>query len=194
MYNKFNALTSNLLIAMPNLKDNYFAESVILICDHDETGAMGLIINRPLDIKVSDVLQEMKIKNDDPSLRKMPMLSGGPLETEKGFILHYMDDCVTSRDWDTSMIINENLAVTTSDDIIFAIAKGVSPSPFVVTLGYCEWESGQLEDELINNDWLLAPADLDIIFNVPHMQKWRECTYTIGIDEISNLATYTGHA
>lgn len=196
MYNEFHSLSNNLLIAMPNLEDNYFRESVILLCEHNENGAMGLMVNRPLDITVAEILQQMKIRNNNPDLNKTPLLAGGPLKTEKGFILHYSDALIEDdeQEWDSSLAINEHLHVTTSDDIIHALARQIDPDPFLITLGYCEWQAGQLEKEIKNNDWLLAPLDLDILFNVPYLHKWRECTHLIGIDEISNLTTYPGHA
>lgn len=202
MYHKFNTLRNSMLIAMPNLDDDYFAESVILLCEHDENGAMGLIVNRPLDLNVSEVLQEMKIANHNPELKKVPVLSGGPVKSDKGFVLHFTDELddeleqedENSQIWNSTLVLNEHLAITTSNDIIHALANNEHPEPFIFALGYCEWEAGQLEEEIVHNDWLVAPLDLEILFHVPHMHRWRECTYNIGINEIHNLSTYSGNA
>lgn len=206
MFNKFNSLRNSMLVAMPTPiqeEQDYFAEAVILICEHDEKGAMGLVINRPLDINVAEVLQQMRIVNNNNSLRQIPVLSGGPVKSDKGFILHFNElipqsnkaqDINLMTEWRSSMILNEHLAITTSDDIIHALANNTHPSPFIFALGYCEWSAGQLENELKENSWLCAPFDLDILFNIPHLRRWRECTYNIGIDNIHNLSTYIGHA
>lgn len=201
MYYKFHSLTGNLLIAMPDLEDSYFAESVVLICDHDESGAMGLVVNRPMDISVANVLLQMKMQHNNPDLAHVPVLAGGPVKPEKGFILHYIEDTDEDsteinvyKEWKNTLEINESLAVTTSDDIIKAIANSSCPEPYMIALGYCEWEAGQLEKEIKENSWLCTPLDLDILFNVPFLQRWRECTYNIGINDITNLSSYCGHA
>lgn len=187
---------------MPKLKESYFAESVILICEHDENGAMGLVINRPLDTSIANVMLQMKIKHNNPELSHTPVLSGGPVKTEKGFIIAYHDDVSVENDnyehsinqWDNSLILNEHISITTSNDILQAIADRTCPEPYLMALGYCEWSSGQLEKEIKNNSWLSTPLDLDIIFNVPFLHRWRECTYNIGINEIHNLCNYYGNA
>jgi putative transcriptional regulator len=196
MFHKFNTLRNSMLIAMPTLKDDYFSDSVILLCEHDHKGAMGLVINRPLDINLSEIMQQMKIANNNPTLQDTLVLAGGPVKTEKGFILHYNDlvDSLENQEWKSNLELTEHLTITTSNDIMHAIANNQHPEPFIFTLGYCEWQPGQLEDELISNSWLIAPLDLNILFNVPYMNRWRECTYNIGINDINNLSSYTGHA
>lgn len=192
----FTSLQGSLLVAMPDLADSYFKDSVVLICDHDENGAMGIVVNKPLDISVANVLLQLKMQHTNPELAHIPVLAGGPVQNEKGFILHYDDDIDSNEDedWDNSFKINDNLSITTSNDIIAAIANDTCPMPFMVALGYCEWDAGQLESEIKANSWLCTPLDLDIIFNVPYLQKWRECTYNLGINNIYNLSTYCGHA
>ncbi len=195
MYYTFNSIQNSLLIAMPKLNDSYFAESVILVCEHNENGAMGLVINRPLDTTIASVLLQMKIKHNLPELNHIPVLSGGPVKTEKGFIITFHDENENSVDqWDSSLVLNEHISITTSNDILLEIANGSCPEPYMMALGYCEWSSGQLEEEIKNNSWLCTPLDLDIMFNVPYFQRWRECTYNIGINEIHNLCNYYGHA
>lgn len=165
---------------MPNLNNHYFSQSVVLVCRHDETGAMGIIINRPLDITVEDILIKMRFKNNNKDLIDMPVLSGGPVKTNKAMMLSFTDN--------NELVLNKN------EEIIGSLSYGQGPDLFIITLGHCIWQAGQLEQELVNNLWLTTPADPEIIFNTPFEHQWRECTYNMGIDELHNLSTYGGHA
>lgn len=180
MQYQFNSLDNHLLVAMPNLNNHYFSQSVVLVCRHDETGAMGIIINRPLDITVEDILIKMRFKNNNKDLIDMPVLSGGPVKTNKAMMLSFTDN--------NELVLNKN------EEIIGSLSYGQGPDLFIITLGHCIWQAGQLEQELVNNLWLTTPADPEIIFNTPFEHQWRECTYNMGIDELHNLSTYGGHA
>lgn len=197
-FNSSLSLTNNLLIAMPCLNNTFFANSVILLCEHNHNGAMGVIINLPLELGVAEILDEMDIEvdpNSFPELDKMPVLQGGPVKPEQGFVLHYNNGHI----WNSSLEISKDLIITTSDDIVFALANNkdknhASISEFLFILGYCEWQAGQLEKELAENSWLTIPADLETVFKIDPDFKWRECIYTLGIDEIHNLSIHGGHA
>ncbi len=180
MQYQFNSLDNHLLVAMPNLNNHYFSQSVVLVCRHDETGAMGIIINRPLDITVEDILIKMRFKNNNKDLIDMPVLSGGPVKTNKAMMLSFTDN--------NELVLNKN------EEIIGSLSYGQGPDLFIITLGHCIWQAGQLEQELVNNLWLTTPADPEIIFSTPFEHQWRECTYNMGIDELHNLSTYGGHA
>ncbi|MBP9722079.1 MAG: YqgE/AlgH family protein [Gammaproteobacteria bacterium] len=180
MQYQFNSLNNYLLVAMPSLNNTYFTQSVILVCEHNEKGSMGIVINRPLDITVAEILLRMRVKNHNDNLKDMPVLSGGPTKTNKTMMLSYTED--------------DNLILNKNDDAIRALADNHHPDPFIITLGHCLWEAGQLEQELVNNNWLTMIADPEIIFNIPFEQQWRECTYNLGINELHNLSSYGGHA
>lgn len=195
-FNRNLSLTNNMLIAMPSLNGSYFANAVILLCEHNENGAMGVMINLPMNLSVGDILDEMDIEFDVnalPELNKISALQGGPVKPEQGFILHYNNGQL----WNSCLEVSKELTITTSDDIVLALAntkKSPNIAPYLFILGYCEWQAGQLEKELAENSWLMLPADLEIIFNTESEFKWRECMYVLGIDEIHNLSSHGGHA
>lgn len=184
----FNTLANQLLIALPALGDPHFARSVTLICQHDAEGAMGVMVNRASEYTLGEVLQQMGIDFADESLRNQPVLAGGPVHPERGFVLHD-----GGREWDSTLVITPQLAVTTSRDVLEAIARGDGPAHAVVALGCAGWGEGQLEQELIDNSWLTVPADGELLFELPLEARWQAAAGRIGVD-LAHLADYTGHA
>lgn len=180
-------LTNQFLIAMPDLLDPQFDHAVTLICEHNEQGAMGIIINQPLDLSVSEILQHLDIKLSD-QFNDHGVFSGGPVHTEVGLILH-----PPQGQWESSIRLSDDLCITSSKDILKAMGQGKGPENVHLVLGYAGWGPGQLEQELIDNAWLTSPADADIVFNTPNDKRWSRAVKSIGID-LMHLSTQTGHA
>ena len=180
--------SSQLLIALPALDDPHFARSVALICQHDGEGAMGVVINRASEYNLGDVLAQMNLEARDPALANQIVLSGGPVHPERGFVLHD-----GGRQWDSTLTIGQGLALTTSRDILEALAEGEGPEHVVVALGCAGWGAGQLEYELGENSWLTAPADTELLFALPLEQRWQAAGGRIGVD-ITRVTDYSGHA
>ena len=182
------SLAEHFLIAMPGMDDPNFFRSVTLVCQHDDDGAMGLVLNRPADFRFGELLAQLKIETRDDHLAELPVLAGGPVQPERGFVLH--DD---PRPWDSSLRLGGGLAVTTSRDILEAIARGEGPARWLLALGYAGWSAGQLEEELAANSWLTVPADAGIVFDTPVEARWRAAAGRLGVDP-DRLADYAGHA
>ncbi len=180
--------TDQFLIAMPSLRDPNFSQTVTYICAHNEDGAMGLVINRPANCDLGEILAQMEMKPDDQSISKIPVYQGGPVHTDRGFVLHEPND-----EWDSSINVSEFLNVTTSRDILHAIAESAGPRNYLIALGYAGWSAGQLEEEIKENAWLNVSADLDIIFNTPCELRWSSATALLGIDHYQ-ISTGIGHA
>lgn len=181
-------LANQFLIALPALADSPFARTVTLICQHDAEGAMGVVVNRPAEYTLGDVFEQMGISSDDDALRAQTVLAGGPVHPERGFVLHD-----GKGEWDSSLEIAEGLSVTTSRDILEAMARGEGPQHVAVALGCAGWGAGQLEHELVDNSWLTAPADGEILFALPLQQRWQAAAARIGVD-MARMADYSGHA
>ena len=181
-------LTGHFLIAMPSLNDGFFNQAVTYICEHDETGSFGIIINQQTDITLKQVAKEMKITTDSDYNENQLVFIGGPVDQGRGFILHRPPG-----EWQSSLKVNENIALTTSKDILQAIVNNQGPADSIVALGYAGWSSGQLENEMANNTWLSCPADEQIIFNTPIEERWQAAAKLIGID-LSLLSSDAGHA
>jgi putative transcriptional regulator len=181
-------LTGHFLIAMPSLNDTFFNQAVTYICEHDETGSFGIIINQQTDITLKQIVQEMKIEADDDYNEKQSVFIGGPVDQGRGFILHR-----PAGNWQSSLKVNDHVALTTSKDILQAIVNNEGPEDSIVALGYAGWAAGQLENEMANNTWLSCPADEQIIFNTPVEERWKAAAKLIGID-LSLLSNETGHA
>ena len=162
------SLADHLLVALPSLLDATFARSVALICQHDENGAMGVLVNQPSEYTLGEVLAQMDITTGDGDLQARMVLNGGPVHPERGFVIH--DD---ARAWDSSLIVGDGLYLTTSRDILEAMARGEGPANAVVTLGCAGWGAGQLESELSENSWLTVPADAELVFQLPLEQRWQ---------------------
>jgi len=182
------SFANQLLIALPALSDPNFARSVTLICQHDAEGAMGIVVNRTSEYTLGEVLQQMHIEGGDEALRARVVLAGGPVHPERGFVLHD-----GGMQWDSTLAITEQLFLTTSRDILEAMARGDGPDNAIVALGCAGWGSGQLEHELTENDWLTAPADAELLFELPLDARWQAAAGRIGVD-FAHLADYAGHA
>ncbi|MCT4702698.1 YqgE/AlgH family protein [Enterobacteriaceae bacterium H20N1] len=185
-------LQHHFLIAMPALQDPLFKRAVVYICEYNEDGAMGIIINKPLEnLQVEGVLQKLKIEPDprDPAIRlDKPVFIGGPLAEDRGFILHSPPDLFAS-----SIRISDDTVITTSRDVLETLGTPNQPKEVMVALGYSSWEKGQLEQEILENAWLTAPADAAILFHTPIAERWREAAKLIGVD-IHTMPGEAGHA
>ena len=160
--------TNQFLIAMPTLADPNFFRTVTLICDHSDQGALGIVINHPTEILLGELLDHLEFETRDPDARQIPVYNGGPVQIDRGFVLHE-----PIGDWDSTLPITDELALTTSRDILAALAHGEGPRRVLVALGYAGWGAGQLEQEMADNAWLSCAADQDIIFDLPPEQRWR---------------------
>ena len=186
-------LNNHLLIAMPQMHDASFEKTVTLICEHNEQGALGIVLNRPLSINIGDILEQFDL-DCIADVADEPTLMGGPVATERGFILHTTDNYDKNTiHWESSLQVSENIHVTSSQDILEAIASGHGPKKLYFALGYSGWDAGQLEEELKANAWLIAPAKEEIIFTLPFEQRWRAAANSIGVD-LDKLSTHYGHA
>jgi putative transcriptional regulator len=188
-----DTLANQLLIALPALADPHFARTVAIICQHDADGAMGVVINRASEYTLGEVFQQMGIDCDNAALCAQPVLAGGPVHPERGFVLHDRMHHGGMGEWESSLAISDELAVTTSRDILEAMARGEGPENAIVALGCAGWGSGQLEHELTENDWLTAPADAELLFRLPLEARWVAAAGRIGVD-FAHLADYSGHA
>ncbi len=177
-----------LLIAMPGMEDPNFDHGVTLMCQHNEDGALGITINRNSDLTLMDVLAQLDIQCNDESIANQPVLQGGPVQQERGFVLHSDDG-----QWEATTQVAPGIMVTTSRDVLEAIAQHRGPSKYVVALGYAGWSAGQLEDELKENAWLNTAADSAIIFDLPLDDRWARAVASLGI-EASTLQPTGGHA
>ena len=180
--------TNHFLIAMPTLADPNFVQTVTYICAHSEDGAMGIVINRPLDIGLGEVLAQMKMEAADPGINDRPVFHGGPVQRDRGFIIYR-----PAASWDSSLKVSEEVAVATSRDILEAISCGNGPEDTLVALGYAGWSAGQLEQEMLDNAWLSSPANDEILFKLPASDRWRSAVALLGID-LDNLSSEVGHA
>lgn len=182
-------LTNQFLIAMPNMADTAFSGTVIYLCDHSPQGALGLVINRPTDIDLKSLFNRIELTLEIEPLLHLPVYFGGPVQTELGFVLHEpSDDQYTS-----SMSIPGGLAMTTSKDVLEAVARGEGPTKFLLTLGHAGWGAKQLEKEISRNSWLTVQADPSIIFDIPAEQRFAAALSLLGVSP-SMLSGEMGHA
>jgi len=161
---------------------------VIYICEHSDDGGMGIVVNRPMDVSMGDIFSEVKIKDANPQAAEPFALCGGPMQVERGFVIHPFDD-----QWQSSLHVEDKISVTTSIDILEALAHGGGPKEHCVALGYAAWEPGQLEQELLANDWLTCEADDAILFHVPFKQRWEACAQLLGVN-IHTISPESGNA
>jgi putative transcriptional regulator len=181
-------LKHHFLIAMPHMADPNFAQTVTYLVEHNEQGAMGLVINRPNGLNLADVLEQLRPDEPPPALcQSLPIFAGGPVQTDRGFVLHPAE-----HSFQATLALGE-LALSTSQDALFAIADGSGPSKHLITLGYAGWEAGQLEAELADNAWLTCPADSTILFDTPFDQRLSAAAARLGIN-LSLLTAQAGHA
>ncbi len=181
-------LTNQLLIAMPAMGDPNFAQSVALICDHSARGALGLILNKPLQMRMGEIFEQLEIMITSGPLTERKVLRGGPMQTDRGFVVHR-----AGGEWDSTLKVSESIHVTTSRDILAAIALGEGPGEAVVALGYAGWDGGQLEDEIRANAWLNAPVDSGIIFELPFESRWEAAGRLLGVD-LGRISAISGNA
>lgn len=186
------SLTGQLLVAMPGLIDPSFSGTLSLICEHNDEGAIGFIINQPLEIDLATVLEQIGLDVSDKLKRqakKHRVLSGGPVSVERGFVVHRNTDA----NWQSSMKVSDEIRVTTSDDIIQAMAEDKAPSGATLILGYAGWAQGQLEQELLENSWLTLPASSNVVFDTEFEQRLKIATLSAGID-FTRMSSEAGHA
>jgi len=181
-------LKNQLLIAMPTLEDPNFSRTVTYICEHSDQGAMGIVLNRPTDLSLADVLRHMDIEGGLGSAGEQIVFLGGPVEEERGFVLHSH-----TAPWASTLAVNDVISVTTSRDILEAMARGDGPTHTLVALGYAGWGAGQLERELQDNAWLSGPANESILFELPPDQRWEAAARLLGVD-VNLLSSEAGHA
>ena len=181
-------LTNQFLIAMPGLRDPNFARTVTYICEHSEKGAMGIVVNRPLELSLGDVLEHMKITDPAPGIGDQPVYLGGPVDNERGFVLH-----TKTAPWSSTLKVTNGIYITTSRDILEAMARGEGPERTLVALGYAGWAGGQLESELQDNAWLSGPSDIRILFELPAEERWAAAARLLGVD-LTLLSAEAGHA
>ena len=181
-------LTNQFLIAMPSLMDPNFYRTVTYICAHNDESAMGIVINRPLDMALGDVLTQMDMTPTDKKVDQLPVYHGGPVQMDRGFVLHE-----PLSQWESSINVNDAVGVTTSRDILQAIARGGGPKESLIALGYAGWSAGQLEQEMMNNAWLSGPAEAEVIFKTPCEKRWETAAALLGVD-LNLLSSDIGHA
>lgn len=180
-------LKHQFLVAMPSLDDENFTHTVSLLCEHSDSGAVGLVINRPMDLLLVDMMEQMGLEHDRIDA-EASVFWGGPVQPERGFVIHREPG-----GWESSMPLDDGLYVTTSRDVLRAIGKGDGPDEYVVVLGYAGWGAGQLESEILHNAWLNAPVDQQILFRTPPPQRWAAATKLLGVD-VTQLSGEAGHA
>ncbi len=187
--------TNQFLIAMPGMGDGTFAGTVVYMCEHNEKGALGLVINKPIDIKLKNLFEKVELTLDRSDLADAPVYFGGPVQTERGFVLHERlgGDEGQGGHYNSSLQIPGGLEMTTSKDVLEALAHGAGPKKILVTLGYSGWGAGQLEDEMSRNGWIHVGAQADIIFDTPVEQRYAKALSLLGIDA-HMLSQEAGHA
>jgi len=181
-------LNNQFIIAMPNLVDPYFFHTVIYLCQHNKEGALGIVVNRSTNMKLGDIFKQMKIPVTSETATQSLVFSGGPVQQERGFVLH-----TTGGEWDMSLPISDSISLTTSRDVIEAIAVDKGPESYLVALGYTGWGEGGLEKEMLANAWLNSSYNKEILFNTPIDLRWRTAADQIGIN-IKKLTIPAGHA
>ena len=183
-----NSMNNQLLIAMPGMADPNFHSTVTLICEHNDDGALGIIINRPTALSLGGLLKQLELENSATDNADAPVLDGGPVARERGFVLHS-----PSEEYESSVAVSTGIQLTLSRDVLDSLAAGDGPDRSVVALGYAGWQAGQLEAEMLHNTWLNVPATPEMIFDVPFVERWASAAASMGID-ISQISPHAGHA
>jgi putative transcriptional regulator len=181
-------LTNQFLVAMPTLDDPNFSRTVTYVCAHNDEGAMGIVINRPLNLELGEVFTQMDMAAVDPAINARTVYQGGPVHRDRGFIIHR-----PASEWGSTIRVTDEIAVSTSREILAAISRGEGPDDILVALGYAGWGAGQLEEEMAQNAWLSVPADLEIIFRAPADERWSRAAAQLGVD-LFRLSSDVGHA
>ena len=182
------SLTHHFLIAMPSMADPHFAHTLIYICEHNDQGALGLVVNRPIDMTLSSLFERLSLQLSDSAFSDAPIYYGGPVQTDRGFVLH-----APVGNWQSTLQVREVIGLTTSKDILEAVGRGEGPKRMLVTLGYAGWSPGQLEHELSQNAWLTVEARDAIIFDTPAEERLPAAMELLGLD-YARLQDEAGHA
>lgn len=180
-------LTRHFLIAMPAMADPNFSRTLTFVCEHNERGALGIVVNRPIEVTLGALFRQVEIPLEDSPLAEQPVFYGGPVQFDHGFVLHR-----PLGTWKSTLPVGE-IGLTTSRDILEAMAGGHGPSEQLVALGYAGWGAGQLEDEILRNGWLTVAADIDVIFGVPPEERYEAAMQMLGVTA-ANLHEEAGHA
>lgn len=181
-------LENQLLIAMPALADSNFSHTVSHLCQHNKDGALAIVINRPTGMNLGNIFEQMGIETCYKEIQQTPVFMGGPVQQERGFIIHSKMDAK----WESSIPVSDSIDLTSSRDILEAIAQNEGPEHYLVALGYAGWGAGQLEKEILSNAWLSTPFQHDILYNTPIKQRWTAAANQLGID-INKLTAAAGH-
>jgi putative transcriptional regulator len=181
-------LTQHFLIAMPNMADPYFSRSLTYICEHNDQGALGVVVNRPIDMTLQALFERLSLKMGDGEFADAPIYFGGPVQTDRGFVLH-----APAGRWQSTLRVGEAIGLTTSKDILEAVGRGEGPERLLVTLGYAGWSPGQLEHEISQNAWLTVEASDAIIFETPAEERLPAAMELLGLD-FATLQDEAGHA
>ncbi len=181
-------LTHHFLIAMPNMADPYFSKSLTYICEHNDQGALGLVVNRPIDMTLQALFERLSMSLSRGPFSDEPIYFGGPVQTDRGFVLH-----APAGNWQSTLRVGESIGLTTSKDILEAVGRGEGPQHLLVTLGYAGWSPGQLEHELSKNAWLTVEARDSIIFEMPAEERLPAAMELLGLD-FARLQDEAGHA
>ena len=181
-------LTHHFLIAMPAMADPHFAHTLTFVCEHNEDGALGIVVNRPIEMTLSALFEQIEVELPDPALGRSPVLYGGPVQMDRGFVLHR-----PLGNWQSTLAVSDDLGLTTSKDVLEALARGEGPRDVLVSLGYAGWSAGQLEQELAQNAWLTVDADAAVLFDLPPDRRLPAAMSRLGID-FSRLSEGAGHA
>lgn len=181
-------LTNHFLIAMPAMADPYFAKTLTFICEHNDQGALGLVVNRPIDLTLQSLFEQVDLELSDPALAGIPVHFGGPVQTDRGFVLHQ-----PIGEWQSTLSVEGEVGLTTSKDILEALGRGRGPSRVLVTLGYAGWAPGQLEHEISQNGWLTVRAKPAVMFDLPAEERLAAAMEMLGVD-FGSLSDQAGHA
>ena len=181
-------LTHHFLIAMPNMADPYFSKTLTYVCEHNDQGALGIVVNRPIDMTLQALFERLSLSLKDPARADAPIYFGGPVQTDRGFVLHE-----PAGNWQSTLRVRGAIGLTTSKDILEAVGRGEGPERMLVTLGYAGWSPGQLEHELSQNAWLTVEAKDAILFDMPPDERLPAAMQLLGID-YARLADQAGHA
>jgi len=181
-------LTHHFLIAMPAMADPNFAHTLTYVCEHNKDGALGIVVNRPIDMKLSALFEQINVPLADRALRETLVHFGGPVQLDRGFVLHR-----PLGNWQSTLAIGDDMGLTTSKDVLEAVGRGDGPSDVFVSLGYAGWEAGQLESELAQNAWLTVEADAGVLFDIPPERRLPAAMQLLGID-LAQLSEDVGHA
>lgn len=181
-------LTHHFLIAMPAMEDPNFSRTLVYVAEHNDDGALGVVVNRPIELTLNDLFERVDIALEARELAEQPVYFGGPVQTDRGFVLHR-----PIGEWQSSLKVNSEIALTSSKDILQAMGSSGQPEEVLITLGYSGWTAGQLEEELAQNAWLTVPADLAIIFDLPAEERLAAAMHLLGVD-FTNLSDVAGHA